>query len=496
MLEDTWFVRASYALFAIAVFAALLKIGAITGAAPIVLRTVPAKPAAAAEAQPLEDDLPTHRLLDLPEPGDSREQASLKARPEEQSSSANGLSIFRRPSPDGAPAGPVCGDLGAFPQSSRAVFPLPARYFDSYEPGWGSPRPQGGHEGTDLMSPTGTPEFAVTDGTLVEVAGANEDGWNRLGGYTVMLRSDYDMGPIRKGDLFYYAHMDRKSILPLGTRVRAGQRLGFAGDTGEGPEVTRGLFPSHLHFGWYDASAAGDRSKVESGAMDPYPLLLWLEENGGAVSGGSNASYCEAPQGPVPTPASPGERPDMDTGDDRDARPSPTAGGNGAGRRDHPPGRDAEPAKAAGPTFRASVAVSMPDIDAPDRTTLPVESKDREDDSGHKDDYVGKSDPVPKVPPGAEDREPPKVDGKDRDAPAIVSPDHPKGNDEPRESPGSPAKNDRPEAEDPDSAREETQANPEPPGDGEPDATENAPSDEQPEPGDGPPHETQDAGGA
>jgi hypothetical protein len=55
--------------------------------------------------------------------------------------------------------------------------------------------------------------------------------------------------------------------------------------------------------------------------MNPYPLLLWLEENGGAVTGGASAAYCKASQGP--TPDLPGARPDLDPGNAYDARPSP-----------------------------------------------------------------------------------------------------------------------------------------------------------------------------
>jgi hypothetical protein len=58
------------------------------------------------------------------------------------------------------------------------------------------------------MSLTGTREFAITDGTIVPVKGANGNGWNRLGGYTVMLEATSDAGPIEEGDLFYYAHME------------------------------------------------------------------------------------------------------------------------------------------------------------------------------------------------------------------------------------------------------------------------------------------------
>jgi collagen type III alpha len=278
--------------------------------------------------------------------------------------------VFRRPAPATPPAGsgdaavrapayssgPVCGDLENFPSTSRILFPLPKAYFYSYGDTWGAPRPQGGHEGTDLMAPAGTPEYAVTDGTIVPVAGTTQNGWNTLGGYTVMVEAAYSVGPIEKGDLFYYAHLDRPSALKIGTRVRAGQVVGYAGDTGQGPAVTRGLFPPHLHLGWYDA--AGSRSDVVSGAMNPYPLLEWIKANGGAVVGGSNVRYCQAPQTGVPTPStgesrwptpdSPGVRPDLDTGSD-DPKPSPVVE-KSQNRAGHPVdlAKKAEPAKQSG----------------------------------------------------------------------------------------------------------------------------------------------------
>ena len=130
--------------------------------------------------------------------------------------------VFYRPSSGKEDGELVCGNLDDFPESSRVVFPLPEDYFDSYEDTWGAARSQGGHEGTDLMSSTGTPEVAITEGTIVPVKGANENGWNRLGGYTVMLEAAYDTGPIEAGDLFYYAHMEEESALEVGTKVRTG----------------------------------------------------------------------------------------------------------------------------------------------------------------------------------------------------------------------------------------------------------------------------------
>jgi murein DD-endopeptidase MepM/ murein hydrolase activator NlpD len=174
----------------------------------------------------------------------------------------SGPPIFYRPAPASTtPASgakghsdPVCRSLEGFPGGRRIAFPLPREYLDSYEDTWGASRPQGGHEGTDLMAPTGTAEYAVTDGTIVSVAAANENGWNTLGGYAVMLKAAYSVGPVKQGDLFYYAHLNRESALEIGTKVRVGQTVGYVGDTGQGPEVTRGLFPPHLHFGWYDAT--------------------------------------------------------------------------------------------------------------------------------------------------------------------------------------------------------------------------------------------------
>jgi collagen type III alpha len=448
--------RASYVLFAAAVCAALVKIGGMSGATPVLMQDAPTEPAVAQARTPLEEDLPTRPLLDLPEPGDRPDAETASARLgasfDGGGQSADDPAIFRRPSPTGAPPEPICGNLGNVPQSSRVVFPLPREYFDSYEPGWGSPRPQGGHEGTDLMSPAGTPEFAVADGTVVEVAGANENGWNRLGGYTVMIQAANDIGPIHKGDLFYYAHLDSASVLPVGTEVRAGQRVGFAGDTGEGQEVTRGKFPSHLHLGWYDTDEVGHRSKVESGAMDPYPLLLWLERNGGAVSGGSDASYCEAPQGPVPAADRPGQRPDMDTGDYHDASPSLASGGHDKHhRRNHHTGHADEPVVE---TNHPTDATPTPPEDNRDHKTQPVENADGDDSREPQDppDDTGADRPPSPNPDHATDCdvvagrlgpsppcEPSNGNGanEDTDPPKSGTPVHPEG-DEPPVNPGLP----------------------------------------------------------
>ncbi len=280
--------------------------------------------------------------------------------------------VFFRPTPrvsgasmEPSPDAKSCQTVGDAPPGSEILFPLAREYFDSYDDTWGAARPQGGHEGTDLMAPMGTPEFAITDGTVVPVSGANTNGWNTLGGYTVMIEAAYSVGPVKKGDLFYYAHMDRKSELAIGDTVKAGDVVGYAGDTGQGPEGTRGQFPPHLHLGWYETS--GERTQLASGAMNPYPLLEWVKANGGSIEGGSDIPYCEAPQSSAPTPSGggywqfpsdPGVRPDMSTETD-DASPSPVARQNASAesspdvtrepRRPARPDRSDRPADSAPP---------------------------------------------------------------------------------------------------------------------------------------------------
>jgi murein DD-endopeptidase MepM/ murein hydrolase activator NlpD len=332
--------RVAYVTFAVAVLLALLKLSDFSGAKPFSLMIVPATPVAKA-AQTAAGDwkVPRDEALDLTD-ADARETvgslltigsraSNLPGRKDSartRKAAADEAPVFYRPSSGGDVDGEsVCGNLGDFPENSRVVFPLPRDYFGSYENTWGAARPQDGHEGTDLMGLTGTPvpsEVAITDGTIVPVKGANENGWNWLGGYTVMLKAAYDAGPIEAGDLFYYAHMEEESALKIGTKVRAGQQTGVVGDTGEGREATRGKFPPHLHLGCYDVGSAGSHTNLESGAMNPYPLLLWLEEYGGSITGGMDVSYCEAPP-EEPTPNSSGTSPDLDTGDRNDARPNP-----------------------------------------------------------------------------------------------------------------------------------------------------------------------------
>ena len=87
------------------------------------------------------------------------------------------------------------------------------------------------HHGTDVFAPLGAPILAVADGTVFSV------GWNDIGGYRFWLRD-------RSGNQFYYAHLSAFSPLAVnGREVKAGQVIGFIGNTGDAQGT-----PYHLHF--------------------------------------------------------------------------------------------------------------------------------------------------------------------------------------------------------------------------------------------------------
>jgi murein DD-endopeptidase MepM/ murein hydrolase activator NlpD len=346
----------------------------------------------------------------VPEKEEQKRPVGEKVRAASPSEPPSEPPVFYRPAGPDTPeaSGPVCGDLRDAPKGGRIVFPLERRFYSSYEDTWGAPRTQGGHEGTDLMTPSGVPEYAITDGTVVPIAGSDAEGWNSLGGHAVMVRADYSMGPVEAGDLFYYAHLERESPLRIGARVSAGQVVGYAGDTGQGPPGTSGLFPPHLHLGWYDGT--GGREEAPSGAMNPYPLLEWIRSNGGAVTGDSEARFCEAPRtgpptpsaqdGSWPTPANPGLSPDLDT---NPGDPNPNRGAREIEREE-----EASAKKPPTPD-RPKKARNEPPAKSPDgnRSQAPKPDRPDKDPQGTVSPDPGE-DQRPKATPEPPEKDPPK----------------------------------------------------------------------------------------
>lgn len=135
----------------------------------------------------------------------------------------------------------------------------------SYVNTWMSERSYGGkrgHEGIDIMASVNErgvyPVISMTDGVVTNM------GWLEQGGYRIGITSD-------SGIYYYYAHLDSYSNIVEGQRVKAGDFLGFMGDSGYGQEGTKGKFPVHLHIGIY----LYDEGKEIS--VNPYYILCYLE---------------------------------------------------------------------------------------------------------------------------------------------------------------------------------------------------------------------------
>lgn len=138
------FAKASYAMFAVAVVMAALKLGGFLDANPLFLKTVPAdqvaktsEPEVRRQAEEREASDP-HRLAEGPILGSSVRPftGSLPGFNGQETKAP----IFYRPSSVDF-NGPVCGDLGGSPRSSRAVFSLPEEYFNPYDDTWVAARP-------------------------------------------------------------------------------------------------------------------------------------------------------------------------------------------------------------------------------------------------------------------------------------------------------------------------------------------------------------------
>ncbi|HZD68800.1 MAG TPA: M23 family metallopeptidase [Actinomycetes bacterium] len=116
----------------------------------------------------------------------------------------------------------------------------------SYTDTWGAARSGGRvHLGTDIMAPKGAGELAYTDGVV------SDEHSNTLGGIVLYIKGD-------NGDEYYYAHLSGYAVAE-GTRVRAGQTVGYVGNTGD----ARYTAP-HLHFEVHPGGGS---------AVNPYPYV-------------------------------------------------------------------------------------------------------------------------------------------------------------------------------------------------------------------------------
>lgn len=146
------------------------------------------------------------------------------------------------------------GPLKLHPKLTAAhyVFPVygPVAFIDTF----GAARSdETYHHGDDIFGNLGQPILAVADGTLFNV------GFEKIGGYRLWLLDT-------KGNQFFYAHLSAYSTLAKdGAHVRAGQVLGFMGNTGDAEGT-----PVHLHFEIHPVSLL---YLGQDGAVDPTRYL-------------------------------------------------------------------------------------------------------------------------------------------------------------------------------------------------------------------------------
>lgn len=139
----------------------------------------------------------------------------------------------------------------------------------TYANGWMDTRTYGeerGHEGCDIMGNEKErgyyPVVSMSDGVVEKV------GWLEKGGWRIGIRAPH-------GAYLYYAHLYQYSRdWKEGDEVKAGELLGFMGDTGYSTvEGTTGNFDVHLHVGIYLKTDHYDEMSV-----NPYWVLRYLEK--------------------------------------------------------------------------------------------------------------------------------------------------------------------------------------------------------------------------
>ncbi len=151
------------------------------------------------------------------------------------------------------PAGVTPFVIKAFPHETAIV-----QFSDT----WGARRSGGrSHTGTDIMSPKGTWVVAVDDGIVERLD------WNRLSGWNIMIRH-------ADGWTSHYLHLNNDNTgtddgeggeetafmegLEVGSFVKAGEVIGFVGDSGNAEQAG-----SQTHFELH----------IDGKKVDPYPFL-------------------------------------------------------------------------------------------------------------------------------------------------------------------------------------------------------------------------------
>lgn len=128
------------------------------------------------------------------------------------------------------------------------------------------------HLGHDMAGQEGTPVIAVESGTVESMS------WNRENGWQLGIRS------LDSGRYYLYGHLRKnypyQSNLDIGSRVTAGDVIGYLGRTGGGEEEnTDQAVSPHLHFGLQIRENAGNSGSFDGIWVDCSQLIRFLSMN-------------------------------------------------------------------------------------------------------------------------------------------------------------------------------------------------------------------------
>jgi murein DD-endopeptidase MepM/ murein hydrolase activator NlpD len=160
--------------------------------------------------------------------------------------------------PPEPPLPPAVAPMVVVAHDASLLVPVAGVARASLRSNWGEPRGDGtrAHQGLDIMAPANTPVIAAADGRVEKLFYSNGGG-----GITLYQRS------ADGGWIYYYAHLAGYAPgIVEGRVLRAGEVLGYVGDTGNS-----GAGNYHLHFG-VNRMAPGERWH-QGTPVDPYPLL-------------------------------------------------------------------------------------------------------------------------------------------------------------------------------------------------------------------------------
>jgi murein DD-endopeptidase MepM/ murein hydrolase activator NlpD len=159
--------------------------------------------------------------------------------------------------------------------SDIKYFPIPQNEKDDkrtywYCNSWKADRSYGGerkHYGTDIIDSEDErgyfPIISMTDGYVEKI------GWLELGGWRIGIRAP-------NGGYFYYAHLDKyEEGISDGSKVKAGDILGYMGNSGYGKKGTCGKFQVHLHLG----ISLPIKDSTDEFWINPYWILNYIQSN-------------------------------------------------------------------------------------------------------------------------------------------------------------------------------------------------------------------------